>query len=498
MSWNNFDESLEFLHHVLEESLVKLLKEAKVRNCILPPYGRPPTPSPFVNENEIDIDELLNNPLEEDTNDRKNFQYDYGFNPLIYLSQLILKAHPQSVAARKQQRNESFHRLVSRVSHAKRQLFIAKQLTSQAKFLQSGIVHGPLTSPINPNSVLFWCRTAISGNLVVQISKNISFNPVYRSLIIPSGGIDEPIKYILDDLEGATHYYLRCYLQGLQEDDENDHTIILNQSKKGGKGSSSPQHDSEENDDNSTVQATGQESRIYAKGEFWTLMPVSESNFRGPSFPLELLILSRYPTYTAVPSIHSSTTPSGEVHEDDLMNDSPNTPSHDNYGYGLLSKLSTHPIFTCYVGDILTPSHTDTRPISDSNQIWNVFNNDFLLSSMTGKFSEQHTLGSPLRLGSLFLAWNDASLGSDTSLKAEEVIYKQWSYDTRKYEKKCKERSEKEKAEPNKYSKRPLGPPPVLNRLPMTPTFSTIVKVSHDSFPPFLSHPYPYPYRIFL
>lgn len=478
MSWNTFDESLEFLHITLQDSLNKLLQEAKVRNCIHPPYGRPPTPSPFVNENEIDINELLNNPLECEANDRASFNYEYGFNPLIYLSQLILKAHPKSIAARKQLRNESVDRLISRVSHARKQLSIGKELAYRAKFLQSGVVHGPLTSPLNHNSVLFWCRTAIPGNLVVQISKNISFSPVFRSVIISSGGIDEPVKYILDDLEGATHYYLRCYLQGLQDDE--DDTIVLEQGKSG-KGASRPPtapQDSEENDD-STVHAPALETRVYAKGEFWTLMPVSESNQlgdsfrRGQSFPLEILVLSRYPNF----QLSSNAQPSplwGEVSEDDLMNESPALSPHGNYGYGLLSKMSPHPIFTCYVGDILTPSH---QTISDTGSIWNVFNNDLFLSSMTGKHSEQHNSGSPLRLGSLFLAWNDSSMGSDTSLKAEEVIYKQWSYDTRKYEKKSKERSEKEKAEPNKYAKRPLGPPPVLTRPPMTPTFNSVVKV---------------------
>jgi hypothetical protein len=468
-----------------------------------------------VNENEIDLDELLNNPLDcEDSNDRANFNYDYGFNPLIYLSELILKAHPKSIAARQLERNQSVQRLIMRVNHAKRQLATARELTSRAHFLQSGVVHGPLTSPLSSNSVLFWCRTAISGKLILQISKNISFNPIYRTVVITSDGIDEPIKYILDDLEGSTHYFIRCYLQGLQDDE--DETVVTNEQAKGTirpnsrqqQSPLSPHHLENEENDDSTVHTSPAptDSRVYAKGQFWTLLSVSESNQLessalqqqrrgGHSYPLELLILSRYPSYRPVelapppppPPLTSLWDTHLEETEQHLMASSSAPHPHENFGFGLLSKLSPHPLFTCYVGDILIPPlppSTSVSSVSPLHPLSQIFNQDLLLSSTTGQYPEPHNALSPLHLGSVFLAWNDTSLASDTSLKAEEVIYKQWSYETRKYEKKCKERSEKEKTDPNKYSKRPLGPPPVLTRPPMTPAFDSIIKVPPPSFLP--------------
>jgi hypothetical protein len=525
MSWNNFEESLEFLHHSLHDSLNKLLQEAKSRNCISYPYGRPPTPSPFVNEDEIDLDELLNNPLDcEDTNDRASFQYDYGFNPLIFLSELILKSHPKSIAARQLERNRSVQRLITRVNHAKRQLSTARELTSRAHFLRSGVVHGPLTSPLTANSVLFWCRTAIAGKLILQIAKNNSFNPIYRTVVISTDGVDEPIKFILDDLEASSHYFMRCYLQELQdEEDEPDMAMTSQQSKGTLRPNSrqSPQQFHEDNDD-STVQTSPApiDTRVYAKGQFWTLMPASQSNqrdspvqqqqqqHRGGSnplaYPLELLILSRYPSYqppppappAAAPPLTSLWDTQLEESERQLTaaTQSPHENSRHSYGYGLLSRHSPHPLFTCYVGDILTPPLASSSVASSgvdvetSPQLYPIFNQDLLLSSATGQYPEPYNTLSPLLLGSVFLAWNDTSHASETSLKAEEVIYKQWNYEIRKHEKRCRERAEKEKTDPNKYSKRPLPPPPVLTRPPMTSAFSSIVKVQFLS-PPLLCPP---------
>jgi hypothetical protein len=482
-SEGEFNEALGYLHLTLQNSLQRLLIEAKRRNCIAPPYGRPPTPSPFVNENEIDLEALLNDPLECESHDRASFNYDYGFNPLIYLSDLLLRAHPRSIAARQTERKMIVERLTSRANHAKRQLSLSQELTNRAKSLQSGIVHGPLTSPLSSNSILFWCRTALAGNLIVQIAKNPHFHPLQRTVVIPSNGLDEPIKYLLDDLQPSSHYFLRCYLQGLQDSDEveQEQEMSLNKTST----PASPSQHGEENDD-STVHPSGPpDTRTYAKGQFWTLMAEGGAgggstqqvhHSSSASSALEILILSRYPNYKPIdPSTLATSAPPLTTlwpEEHDLQT----SPSPiEQYGYGLLSRHSPHPLFTCYVGDILTPSSTVTAA---SSPLWNIFNTDVLLSSTTGQYPASHNAFSPLQLGSLFMAWNDTSLASDTSLKAEEVIFKQWSYENRKYEKKVKERSEKEKTEPNKYAKRPLGPPPVLTRPPMTSSFNTIVTVS--------------------
>ena len=545
MSFESFESALSFLNVTLEQSLEKLLIEVTKQNCIFPPYGRPLTPSPFVNENEINIDELLNNPTEIETNDRSSFNYNYGFNPLIYLSQLILKAHPKSIEKRKYLRYQAMERLTLRSKHARLQLETGRELHNLARFYHSGIIHGPLTTPISPYSVLFWCRTAIEGDLIIQISKNSLFNPIQSTVIIHSNGINDPIKYLFEDLSHSTHYYLRCYIKHLQtseNDIENDSTInaitvtnnnntnhhtiannnnnnnntnkqnnnnnnnknnVNNNNKNNNSqiekpNSKSSQRDTEVNDD-STVLIP--DDKVYGKCQFWTIMAITDSKqttlssekHENPFYPLEILVLSRYPFYkqsdvapiTIPPPISTfwNNNTTEEKNIDQFLESGSvisNDPLNDPYGFGLLSKTTTHPIYTCYVGDILTPSFSHLSSSSssvNSSPVWNVFNEDILLSSATGHFSEQHISSSPLLMGSMFLAWNDNNNASDTNLKAEEVIYKQWSYENRKYEKKLKERNEKDKTEAGKNSKRPLGPPPILTRPPMTPSFNTVVKV---------------------
>lgn len=504
------NEKMTFLNTILTSSLEKLLIEVTKQQCISFPYGRPPTPSPFVNEEDIDVEELLNGSEDLEVNDRSNFNYKYGFNPLIYLSQLILKQHPLTIARRQQEHCDAVQRLTFRCQHAFQQLNTFKQLKNLSKSLQSGIIHGPITTPLTSSSVLFWCRTAVEGDLVIQLSKNSSFNPIQSTTIVHSNGINEPVKYLLDDLSHSTHYYLRCYVKHLQLADSDtlepsNQTTQNNTNKNKTDKLKSPSVNETEEGDDSTILPS--DDKIYGKCQFWTFMTMTETKqmtlnsekHNNPFYPLEILVLSRYPFFKqkdvepiqSSPVVSSFWNNSEEKNFDNYLESSSavsNDQLVDSYGFGLLSKTTSHPIYTCYVGDILTPSFShlsSSSPSSfSSSSIWNVFAEDLLLSSLTGQYSEQHISSSPLSMGSMFLAWNDSNNASDTILKAEEVIYKQWSYENRKYEKKLKERSEKEKSDSSKSSsKRPLGPPPVLTRPPMTPSFSTIIKVIHPPLP---------------
>jgi hypothetical protein len=147
-----------------------------------------------------------------------------------------------------------------------------------------------------------------------------------------------------------------------------------------------------------------------------------------------------------------------------------------------------HPVLTCFLGDIFEPCSADIGGALQKDmsvfdqQIWELFNGqDATLSAAAGVGNRQYCSRSPAALSSLLFAWNDTQAGSDTGLKAEEVVHKQFSYDTRKYEKKMKDRQEKEAAalasgQAKASSKRSLGPPPVFNRPQMSATFSAMVK----------------------
>ena len=50
----SFDDRVKLLNDILQNTLEDLLREARSRNVLDAPYGRPPTPTPFVDVNDID------------------------------------------------------------------------------------------------------------------------------------------------------------------------------------------------------------------------------------------------------------------------------------------------------------------------------------------------------------------------------------------------------------------------------------------------------------
>jgi hypothetical protein len=136
----DFDEKIDFLNETLRHSIERLLEEAKVNNALLPPYGRPPTPTPFVDEDE-EIVQDLDGVNDEDTrhddaDDATNFKYAYGFNPLTFLAEFLHRAHPASIAIRNKTRCEAQARLCARAKHARGQLSTAENLKVRAAQLR--------------------------------------------------------------------------------------------------------------------------------------------------------------------------------------------------------------------------------------------------------------------------------------------------------------------------------------------------------------------------
>lgn len=132
MSSEDFEDKIELLNSTLHDSIERLLQEAKKKGVLLPPFGRPPTPTPFVDEDEEIVQDLdattEDTRNEDDVDDVTNFKYQYGFNPLEFLADLLHLAHPQSVAKRRQQRSLAQQRLCSRAKHAHTLLSTAEGL----------------------------------------------------------------------------------------------------------------------------------------------------------------------------------------------------------------------------------------------------------------------------------------------------------------------------------------------------------------------------------
>jgi hypothetical protein len=126
----DFEEKVNLLNSTLRDSIEKLLEKASKENAVLPPFGRPPTPTPFVEDDE----EVCQDATEDDDtrNDAADFKYEYGFNPLTFLAEFIHRAHPDSIALRNQQKADARARLRHRAGHARNHLETAAGLSQRA------------------------------------------------------------------------------------------------------------------------------------------------------------------------------------------------------------------------------------------------------------------------------------------------------------------------------------------------------------------------------
>jgi hypothetical protein len=231
--------------------------------------------------------------------------------------------------------------------------------------------------------------------VLVELSKDRDFSTVCVTSHFPCSGPDEPVKVALEELEPATRYFCRCVLQQQQEDE-------------GGQ-----------------TEPPAEGSVHYAICHFWTLVDVSSSD-RGEEVAhqdVEFLAMNGH-------AHHQLGEEEGGAFED---------------GSEVRRAEAPRPLFSVLLGDLLGTVPVSTEPTAPSPsldaQLWSLFRSDPIFSP----FSAQSERNSVLSMSSMLCAWNDSQTGSDTGLKAEEIVHKQWSYDTRKYEKKQKEKLEKEK-----------------------------------------------------
>lgn len=415
MSVEGFDEKLHFLQATLESALSRLLHEAREKDALLPPYGRPPTPTPFMDEEECAATLQLEGNVTCHTDDAAeddelDFNYQYGFNPLLFLSEYIHRSHPDSIAKRKQLQRDSMERLVFRAKHALHQQEVAENLRLRVDQLKSGIVHGPLTYPKSPTSVVLICRVASVGKVHIDLSTDSDFETLHSSTVHESLGYEEPLKVSLEGLSPLCKYYCRCHLSradGAQEDASEDECESTKKS--------------------------------FAHCQFWTLADSSS-----PPVDLELFVIN------------------GQRRGDSV---------HEASARPRGSFDSSEAKFSVLVGDVFRYEAVEKGPReSHESQLWDLFQHDPLFTALL----PSRSANSVLSKSSLLVAWDDSQQGSDTGLKAEEIVHKQWSYDSRKHEKRLKEQQEQDRREPSR--KRSLAPPPVLSRPAMSSSFAAMLK----------------------
>ena len=508
---DSFDERYSLLNSILQKSLETLLKEARTRDILSPPYGRPETPTPFVDENNLSA--LA---LDESDDDYLEFKYEYGFNPLTFLGNLILKSHPSSLAAVRNNILQAHNHLKKRVAHANIQLNTALDLQRILSELRSGILHGPITSPLSANSVLCTCRAVAEGEVVCQVSKRVDFSEIagtFRAVVLDASSA---VKITVTDLEPNTRYFLRVCLQdeGYDEHSSQPSSAAPTGRAKSIGGGLPHQHHSFQagkplplGRQTSSTLAGRQNSFLRSnskKNLFMQTAPLpssahggeehggvvdsekrSNARFRGVED-----MAFRHSTFVTLSSAEDNVpfslvafTWAGLLSEGTSAAAGSQRKSllYEEDGKGGDVAAAEPLVLSCLLGDLPTasggpPSRHAEVAGSLRSALWRAHHSHALRS--------EHSL---LRRTSLLLGWDDRSSGADTSLKAEEVLYRQYLSEQRKYERLLKKTAKKSTSKHTSIAP-PLKPPPTLQRPPIAPSVQLAVQVRTQAVAPYIAY----------
>jgi hypothetical protein len=150
--------------------------EAKARQVLHPPYGRPLNPTPLITEEEF-VKGGLHRNLDE-TDEDPTLDYEYGFNPLTFLGEYVRWSHPDTVVSRRKAKEDAIDRLRFIANHGIRQLEVVDELKDILSQQGSGILWGPFTGPVSSTSILLICQPLQSGYVVVQLSEREDFSEI--------------------------------------------------------------------------------------------------------------------------------------------------------------------------------------------------------------------------------------------------------------------------------------------------------------------------------
>lgn len=350
------------------------------------------------------------------TFDEPVFAFEYGFNPLTFLGKHVQWSHPSSVESRKGEKIVAAERLRDRALHALKLIDTSDGLQSLAKSQASGIMWGPLTGPISSTSILAIAQGLRPGKVVFQIStaEDFATTAITQTITCDSAENDTPVKVVITDLIPGTKYFIRCSLF--------------------------------EEESLSLYPFQGLESDDFQASSFWTLpsqevpeQHADESKSESDRIMSQSIVLAFMPA--------------------DILQSDVNIDAFQN---------SHEFCLTCLVGDVFSNSDgSDSNPpLTYTEQAWKLCR----LSPMANSQS------SLLRTSSFVLGWNDGRFGSDVDIKSEEVTYKQYMQDAKRYAKKHGDGGKSSKSKSSNTAKVP-PPEPVLTRPPMSSSLSSLLQV---------------------
>lgn len=509
----SYDEQLLLLDRIVADGLTRLLTEARDNKYLEEPYGRTVEPTPLISEEEF----VRAGGLQGSLADEPDFNFQYGFNPLQYLSKFITWSHPNSVEGRRQEKLKAMERLCARAAHANAQLDSSMVLREKLKQFSSGIYWGPFVSPIpykedpmrNLNdstvrastcSVIVMCKALKTGFVNLQLSKSEDFSSLeyttarvvgYRQEHTVEEGEDPqqmstvlledilPVKIVVEGLQWSTQYFVRVYLSDKDDsvpeviphggsEDEYDHHSTTTEEVAAGVPS-----------------AVGPLEVPHAQvTRFWTLpseevvLPPPTEEGLAPAFtctPLSLVCFGQQPSpsVSICPAVSSAATDAaaeGPVYSallGDLFYVNPDQPQYSITPAGVSS-----------YGPLCSASVSD-------NQISALYSRSPLFSSGSS--------AALLRNSCALLAPRDSSDSSRRHLNSEEVNHKQFRHDLRRYHKKYppagnssqsggkggKPAAGKGSTSAASTTAAVVAPPaPTIKRLPLTDSLQSLMEVS--------------------
>lgn len=440
----------------LSESFIKralwgLLIESSDRKILQAPYGRPNQPTPLINLSDF----LKGGGLDEsdgiDTNDSPEFSYDYGFDPLQYIADYLKNLHPNNIRRLKDERDAIVNRLTLRANHARKVLNNFRDLKYLTKRLRSGILWGPLTTPLShlnsPSSAIMCaCRVVRKGTLVVELSKDPSFDILENSwtLIVNDESVTQKVR--MTDMEPGTHYFIRCFLKELEPDVGPSITTLKSRFRS----------DSEPTTEGNCSGSLQRDAHFFFEQSHFISIPVELEN-RSESIPLPVGKIK-----IIVGNVSSAYLPTNSIL------------------HGTESLEDTF-LITCLLGELFSApallSKASCRSEScddlDFTEIYS--KRSFDLHRYSESFNNQDSV---LRKSLLLLAWHDLSINSDTRLSEEETSIKKYIADMKKYVFKCgKTKLNKNHQKLSEGSNESSPAPPRLRSFKTSPELAVVLQV---------------------
>jgi hypothetical protein len=501
---DSYKNKVVLLQKIVRDGIAKLLTEAKANSFLEPPYGRLPFPTPLITEDEfIKSGALGGDDVEPE------FNFEYGFDPLKVLAEFIMWSHPNSVEGRRQKKIEAAKFLELRAEHARRQMHVSNSLGALAHYESSGILWGPLCSPSSSRSVVVVCKSLKKGKVICQISKFRDFREILEKKEVTvglQGDAEEPrltdilpVKVVFKDLKPATKHFIRACLSS------NPVVKAITPKKLNDMSTKvEPEEDTEE--ECADLLFKGLHGGAFSYTEFWTLPSadrsaqeaieleepstassehhgnhghhrhhhhhhhhhhkkseiVTEANDADTYPPVLINCFGQLPVTSYVNTLAPPEAPSPRPVDAPASRVDPYCPS-----------------VTCLLGDVLAAGTGSNCADGGSDRTTSQEGDELLrnLSSLLARCPLFAGLQAqpPLHASSFLLAWRDGSEGSNYSLRAEELAYKQFRSEVKRHKKKYA-KTKSTGASSSNVAALHMPPLPTIARLPFTDALQSLLQ----------------------